>query len=521
MHTPSTSVIAAQIQKDRAARLKRLELVAVTSGHLVNDLYAAFLTPLLPALVAKFDMSLALAGLLAAVYATTSSLVQPVVGHLADTSGSRAFIVLGPMVTAAAMCMIGLAGSPALLVALLIAGGVGSGMFHPQGAAMAGSIDHARKGFMLSAFTTAGEIGYALGPLVVLSVVSTLGMGHTYITVLPGVLVALFIYRFAPRTRPGHSAASGRGLRGGAGVSASMRAGAGVGASASASAGAGATGPRATVSANVGASTNGRSGGRSRRSAGNIGSRRNSGSSGNSGNSGTGNGNENGQAASEETRDGCSRDRRARGDGIRDDSTGAGRTDRVPVDALAMLWIVAAVRLCVTMGFTTFLPLYLKEMGLPLMAYGSVASLFMFAGTVGIMIAGPLADRIGAFRLMVVALLAPIPLFLGFLHTAGFLSYAFLAAAGVILYAPMPVITMTAQNLAPARAGTVSAFMMGVAWGAGSLGVAGVGVIADALGIRMALTVLLGALVIAATLAQALERRVSRQPAPAAPAKVL
>ncbi|MGE5572672.1 MAG: MFS transporter [Bacteroidota bacterium] len=510
MHTPSTSVIAAQIQKDRAARLKRLELVAVTSGHLVNDLYAAFLTPLLPALVAKFDMSLALAGLLAAVYATTSSLVQPVVGHLADTSGSRAFIVLGPMVTAAAMCMIGLAGSPALLVALLIAGGVGSGMFHPQGAAMAGSIDHARKGFMLSAFTTAGEIGYALGPLVVLSVVSTLGMGHTYITVLPGVLVALFIYRFAPRARPGHSAASGRELRGGAGVSASMLADA-----------AGATGARATVSANVGASTNGRSGGRSRRSAGNIGSRRNSGSSGNSGNSGTGNGNENGQAASEETRDGCSRDNGARLDGIRDDSAGAGRIDRVPVGALAMLWIVAAVRLCVTMGFTTFLPLYLKEMGLPLMAYGSVASLFMFAGTVGIMIAGPLADRVGAFRLMVVALLAPIPLFLGFLHTAGFLSYAFLAAAGVILYAPMPVITMTAQNLAPARAGTVSAFMMGVAWGAGSLGVAGVGVIADALGIRMALTVLLGALVIAATLAQALERRVSRQPAPAAPAKVL
>lgn len=519
MHTPSTSVIAAQTQKDRTARLKRLELVAVTSGHLVNDLYAAFLTPLLPALVAKFDMSLALAGLLAAVYATTSSLVQPVVGHLADTSGSRAFIVLGPMVTAAAMCMIGLAGSPALLVALLIAGGVGSGMFHPQGAAMAGSIDHARKGFMLSAFTTAGEIGYALGPLVVLSVVSTLGMGHTYITVLPGVLVALFIYRFAPRARPGHSAASGRGLRGGAGVSASMRAGAGVGASASA--GAAATGARATVSANVGASTNGRSGGRSRRSAGNSGSRRNSGNSRNNGNSGTGNGNGNGRAASEETRDGCSRDDGARGDGIRDDSTGAGWTDRVPVGALAMLWIVAAVRLCVTMGFTTFLPLYLKEMGLPLMAYGSVASLFMFAGTVGIMIAGPLADRVGAFRLMVVALLAPIPLFLGFLHTAGFLSYAFLAAAGVILYAPMPVITMTAQNLAPARAGTVSAFMMGVAWGAGSLGVAGVGVIADALGIRMALTVLLGALVIAATLAQALERRVSRQPAPATPAKVL
>ncbi|NLG78608.1 MAG: MFS transporter [Firmicutes bacterium] len=425
---------------------KRLELAAVTSGHFVNDLYAAFLTPLLPMLVAKFDMSLAMAGLLSAVYATTSSMVQPLVGHLADTSGSRAFIVLGPVITATAMCMIGLAGSQALLVALLIIGGIGSGMFHPQGAAMAGSIDQARKGFMLSAFTTAGEIGYALGPLVVLSVVSTLGIRHTYVTVLPGILVSLFIYRFAPRVHAGRPGAKACGSRG------------------------------------RGFSHGGRS------SSG----RRN----GNGDGDDTGNGK--GGAMHSRPNNGGAPSRR--------------RGEWVPVGALAMLWVIAAVRLSVSMSFTTFLPIYLKEMGLPLMAYGSVASMFMFAGTVGIMVAGPIADRVGPFKLMVVALLAPIPLLLGFLHMKGLVSYALLAAAGVILYAPMPVITMTAQNLAPARAGTVSAFMMGVAWGAGSLGVAGVGVIADGLGIRMALTLLLGTLVVAAALTYALEMRVRHVP---------
>lgn len=425
---------------------KRLELAAVTSGHFVNDLYAAFLTPLLPMLVAKFDMSLAMAGLLSAVYATTSSMVQPLVGHLADTSGSRAFIVLGPVITATAMCMIGLAGSQALLVALLIIGGIGSGMFHPQGAAMAGSIDQARKGFMLSAFTTAGEIGYALGPLVVLSVVSTLGIRHTYVTVLPGILVSLFIYRFAPRAHAGRPGAKACGSRG------------------------------------RGFSHGGRS------SSG----RRN----GNGGGDDTGNGKGG-------TMHSCPNNGGA---------PGGRRGEWVPVGALAMLWVIAAVRLSVSMSFTTFLPIYLKDMGLPLMAYGSVASMFMFAGTVGIMVAGPIADRVGPFKLMVVALLAPIPLLLGFLHIKSLVSYALLAAGGVILYAPMPVITMTAQNLAPARAGTVSAFMMGVAWGAGSLGVAGVGVVADALGIRMALTLLLGALVVAAALTYALEIQVRYVP---------
>lgn len=421
---------------------KRFELAAVTCGHFTNDLYAAFLTPLLPMLVARFDMSLAMAGLLSAVYATTSSMVQPLVGHLADTSGSRAFIVLGPVVTAAAMCMIGLAGSQVLLVALLIMGGVGSGMFHPQGAAMAGSIDQTRKGFMLSAFTTAGEIGYALGPLVLLSVVSTLGIRYTYVTALPGILVSLFIYRFAPQAPASHPRTKALGSR-----------------------------PRSRIK-DLGRSGEGSAS--LRRSGGTTDGALSGGDDG----------------------------------GVRS----AGRDESVPARALAMLWVIAAVRLSVSMSFTTFLPIYLKEMGLPLVAYGSVASMFMFAGTVGIMVAGPVADRVGSFKLMATALLASIPLLLGFLHLKGPVSYALLAAGGIILYAPMPVITMTAQNLAPARAGTVSAFMMGVAWGAGSLGVAGVGVIADALGIRTALTLLLGVLVVAAALTRALETQVSHQP---------
>lgn len=478
---------------------KRLELAAVTSGHFVNDLYAAFLTPLLPMLVAKFDMSLAMAGLLSAVYATTSSMVQPLVGHLADTSGSRAFIVLGPVVTATAMCMIGLAGSQALLVALLIIGGIGSGMFHPQGAAMAGSIDQARKGFMLSAFTTAGEIGYALGPLVVLSVVSTLGIRHTYVTVLPGILVSLFIYRFAPRAHPSRPGAKACGSR------------------------------SRSFSHSGGSSFDRRDGNEGGDDTGN-------GSGNNNGNrDGNGNGNGNGNAsnnANGKHSGGCHGHCDGAGDSGWNESECENRGERgathsspniggapsgrrgewVPVGALAMLWVIAAVRLSVSMSFTTFLPIYLKEMGLPLMAYGSVASMFMIAGTVGIMVAGPIADRVGPFKLMVVALLAPIPLLLGFLHIKGLVSYVLLAAAGVILYAPMPVITMTAQNLAPARAGTVSAFMMGVAWGAGSLGVAGVGVMADALGIQMALTLLLGALVVAAALTYALEMRARHVP---------
>ncbi len=384
MHTTSAALGA----RGRL-RSPRLHLVVLSAGHLVNDIYIAFLSPLLPMVVARFGMSLALGGLLSAILPVTTSFAQLLVGHLADTSGKRVFVVLGPGIIAAAMSMIGLAPGPAVLAVLLVIGGVGSAMFHPQGAAMVGATNPARKGFALSVFTTAGELGYALGPILVVGVVNALGLSYMPVMMVAGLLATAFIYAFGP---PGR---------------------------------------------------------------------------------------ERGEAAGS--------------------AAGPGE-NHVPVGMLVTLWAIASLRNCVSNGFMTFLPVYFKELGLPLVVYGSSGSVLMLASTFGVMMAGPLADRIGAPRLLVGSLIVPVPLFLAFLGTRGLVSYAFLAAAGAVLAAPITVITMTAQNLAPRRAGTASALMMGVAWGTGSLGLIGAGAIADALGVRMALSLLLVTLVVAAAL---------------------
>src|SRR3989442_12696007 len=68
--------------RSRVPVIDRGLLLAATAAHFLNDFYVAFLAPLLPLVVAKFNLSLALAGLSAPVLATSAAMPQPFVGLL-------------------------------------------------------------------------------------------------------------------------------------------------------------------------------------------------------------------------------------------------------------------------------------------------------------------------------------------------------------------------------------------------------------------------------------------------------
>jgi FSR family fosmidomycin resistance protein-like MFS transporter len=133
-------------------------------------------------------------------------------------------------------------------------------------------------------------------------------------------------------------------------------------------------------------------------------------------------------------------------------------------------------------------------------------SLYLLTSGIGGFIGGPLADRYGAPRVMVVTLLASVP----FLAVApGLPPWGFtvmLAIGGLLLQSTLPVSVTYAQSLTTAGAATVSSLMMGVAWGMGSLAVPLIGRLADAYGINTALLIMSAVPVIAAALAAQLTR---------------
>jgi FSR family fosmidomycin resistance protein-like MFS transporter len=170
-------------------------LAAATGAHFINDFYVAFLAPLLPLVVTRFDLSLTLAGFLATILTTSSAMSQPVFGLFADRMSRRFFVVLGPALTALAMGMMGLAPSYGSLIVLLLIAGTGTATFHPQGASTAGVASGNRKGVGLSLFVAGGELGYALGPVVIALAVASSGLNVTWLVALPGLALCALLWK--------------------------------------------------------------------------------------------------------------------------------------------------------------------------------------------------------------------------------------------------------------------------------------------------------------------------------------
>lgn len=189
---------------ERPNRFRKRQTSLLTAGHFINDMYCGFLAPLLPLLMLKYDLSLTRTAALATVLSITASFIQPLQGYLADKLGKHYFVALGPLLTAAFLSMIGLAPDYGTLVVLLILGGIGTSMFHPQAASMVVSASGPRQGLGMSVFVTGGTLGVAVAPMIIMGVVSLWGLEKSWITIFPGIVIAVLLLRYSPAIVPHH-----------------------------------------------------------------------------------------------------------------------------------------------------------------------------------------------------------------------------------------------------------------------------------------------------------------------------
>jgi len=186
-------------------------LLLLSLAHFSVDAYSSFLSPLLPLLVTKLDLSLAGVGVLVALSSVASSLSQPLFGWLADRVHRPWFVAFGPLCAALFLSAVGLASSFTGLAALVMLGGIGTAAFHPQAAALSSGLSP-RRAMALSFFVSGGTLGFSLGPLFAVGVVGSFGLERTWLAAIPGLVVAaLLASRFArvppsPRRAGAHPA---------------------------------------------------------------------------------------------------------------------------------------------------------------------------------------------------------------------------------------------------------------------------------------------------------------------------
>jgi FSR family fosmidomycin resistance protein-like MFS transporter len=112
--------------------------------------------------------------------------------------------------------------------------------------------------------------------------------------------------------------------------------------------------------------------------------------------------------------------------------------------------------------------------------------LFVFLGAVavGTILGGPVGDRIGRKRVIWFSILGALPFSLALPYASLFWTGPLLVAIGLILASAFPAIVVFAQELVPGKVGMISGLFFGLSFGMGGIGAAGLGALADVIGIE-------------------------------------
>jgi FSR family fosmidomycin resistance protein-like MFS transporter len=184
-------------------------LWALSFGHLVVDLSTGAIPAILPVVEHTLGVGVSALSAVVAVLNFTGSVIQPLFGYLGDRWRMRFLLLVGFVLAAVGMASVGFAPSYALLLALVVFTGVGTAAYHPEATRAAHYAGGTTPAAAMSVFSVGGNVGFALGPLVVAAAVSLLGPKGTVLFLLPGAIAfALFL-----RTRPGQVSDAGERRR--------------------------------------------------------------------------------------------------------------------------------------------------------------------------------------------------------------------------------------------------------------------------------------------------------------------
>jgi FSR family fosmidomycin resistance protein-like MFS transporter len=176
----------------------------------------------------------------------------------------------------------------------------------------------------------------------------------------------------------------------------------------------------------------------------------------------------------------------------------AGRDDTA---AMSLLLGVIALRSVAWFGLITFVPLWEVSLGHSKSHGNHLLALMLFAGGIGTLALGPLADRFGPRTVLLASVLATGPLALVFILVGGVPGTIALALVGTCVVGTFGVTMVMGQEYMPRHLGTASGLVIGLSVGLGGVAAVALGGLADATTLRTALFVAAGAPLVASVLA--------------------
>ncbi|PZF82667.1 MFS transporter [Jiangella anatolica] len=172
------------VDRGRVARL--------TAAHAGADLFQAAVPALIPFFVAERGMTYADAGLLVLAGSLASSVMQPLAGVVGDKVRAAWLQPLGLALAGLGLLAATLLDSFGAIAAALLLGGLGVAIFHPEAFRATRAAAAASPGAALGVFALGGNIGFALGPSLVVPLGAAYGIeaaGAVAVIPLAGALL--------------------------------------------------------------------------------------------------------------------------------------------------------------------------------------------------------------------------------------------------------------------------------------------------------------------------------------------
>jgi MFS transporter, FSR family, fosmidomycin resistance protein len=187
-----------------ARRLEGVDTRAMATlslGHLCTDISQGSIPALLPFLIARDHLSYAAASALVLAATISSSVIQPAFGHISDRYSLPWLMPVGPALGGLGVALVGFAPSYGLTFAAVLLSGLGVAAFHPEGSRFANYVSGPKRASGMSLFSVGGNVGFAVGPVLVTPLVLAFGLHGTAFVLIPTAGMAAVLAHELPRLK--------------------------------------------------------------------------------------------------------------------------------------------------------------------------------------------------------------------------------------------------------------------------------------------------------------------------------
>lgn len=146
-------------------------LFSISFAHLLNDLIQAIIPSVYPILKQNYGLSFTQIGIITFAFQFSASILQPFVGYYTDKKPKPFSQVYGMLFSMAGIISLSFADNFNWIIISVMLIGTGSAIFHPESARISNLASGGKRGLAQSIFQVGGNLGAALGPLLVALIV--------------------------------------------------------------------------------------------------------------------------------------------------------------------------------------------------------------------------------------------------------------------------------------------------------------------------------------------------------------